>query len=98
MLKPYFEFRVLKHDQPLSIIKLKELIHGVVEVLGMSLLGPVAFRKGTKAPGWTGVAIIEESHVAFHSFDNQNETWLSIVSCKPFSVEALNEYLESVNE
>ncbi len=43
--------------------------------------------------GVTGIVIIAESHMSFHSFTQKDYFFFDLFSCKPFNVEAARQYL-----
>jgi S-adenosylmethionine decarboxylase len=61
------------------------------EMIGMTkIIPPYAFRYNGLVPedkGITGVVIIAESHLTFHSFVEKDYFFFDIFSCKPFDVD-----------
>lgn len=43
--------------------------------------------------GVTGIVVIAESHLSFHSFTEKDYFFFDLFSCKPFDVEAAKQYL-----
>lgn len=43
--------------------------------------------------GITGIVVIAESHLSFHSFTEKDYFFLDLFSCKPFNVEATKRYV-----
>ncbi|MBS7638433.1 S-adenosylmethionine decarboxylase [Candidatus Bathyarchaeota archaeon] len=75
-------------------------IHKVLSELpseiGMKVLsGPYIVEGNPENPGWTGVVIIDKSHIAIHTFDLESLISIDIYSCKPFNGEAVLRYLKS---
>ncbi len=64
--------------------------------IGMKVLsGPLMVKGRPDNPGWTGVIIIDKSHIAIHTFDLDGLISIDVYSCKPFDGEAILEYLKS---
>lgn len=57
--------------------------------------GPHIVEGNPDNPGWTGVVIIDKSHIAIHTFDLESLISIDIYSCKPFDGEAVLRYLKS---
>lgn len=92
-LQSYHYFNVFHHQAPFTKQYIKTTLLGLIDELKMKPLSQVIMKPGTSDAGWTGIIIIEQSHIAFHSFDEQKETWIDIVSCKKFSKKRIEKYL-----
>lgn len=77
----------------LSRDRIKSILTELVELLEMKALSKPLLFRGTTNEGWTGIIIIEESHIAIHSFEEYNKTWVDILSCRKFSKEKIKEFL-----
>jgi S-adenosylmethionine decarboxylase len=83
-----------------SIDKLTELLDNLPSNLGMTkIMPPYVFKyKGKVEEEWglSGVVLIAESHIAFHTFPDQNNfLTVDIFSCKEFDVaEAVAKLVE----
>ncbi len=66
-------------------------------LVGMTkIIPPYVFPYSGLVPedkGVTGVVVIAESHLTFHSFTEKDYFFFDIFSCKPFDVERVLEYL-----
>jgi len=63
--------------------------------IGMRVLaGPLIVQGDPVNPGWTGVVVIERSHISIHTFEEDDKASIDIFSCKPFEKEAAIRYLE----
>ncbi|MBS7652748.1 MAG: S-adenosylmethionine decarboxylase [Candidatus Bathyarchaeia archaeon] len=64
--------------------------------IGMKVLsGPYIVEGNPENPGWTGVVIIDKSHIAIHTFDYNGLISIDVYSCKPFDGDAVLRYLKS---
>jgi S-adenosylmethionine decarboxylase len=78
-----------------------ELVHRFLdelpELIGMTkIIPPYAFRYSGLVPedkGITGMVIIAESHLTFHSFVEKGYFFFDIFSCKPFDIELVVRYV-----
>jgi S-adenosylmethionine decarboxylase len=60
----------------------------LVEAIGMTILaGPLVARESAPEArsGISGVVILQESHVALHTYPRSGQAFLDVFSCKPFS-------------
>ncbi len=72
------------------------VLRGLPQEIGMKVLsGPYIVEGSPDNPGWTGVVIIDKSHIAIHTFDLKSLISIDIYSCKPFDGEAVLRYLKS---
>jgi S-adenosylmethionine decarboxylase len=67
------------------------------ELVGMTkIIPPYVFRYNGLVPedkGITGVVIIAESHLTFHSFVEKDYFFFDIFSCKPFDVDLVEKHV-----
>lgn len=64
--------------------------------IGMKVLsGPFIVKGNPENPGWTGVIIIDKSHIAIHTFELEGLISIDVYSCKAFDGETVLRYLES---
>jgi S-adenosylmethionine decarboxylase len=77
----------------------KEILEKLPEKIGMKILnGPHVVEGNPENPGWTGFVIIDKSHIAIHTFTENNTISVDIFSCKPFNAkETINYLKEHVN-
>ena len=63
--------------------------------IGMKILaGPIVVEGNPDNPGWTGVVVIEKSHIAIHTFEKGRKASIDVFSCKTFEKEKVLRYLE----
>ena len=63
--------------------------------IGMKILaGPIVVEGDPENPGWTGVVVIEKSHIAIHIFEKGGKASIDVFSCKIFEKEKVLRYLE----
>ncbi len=61
----------------------------------MSILnGPHVVKGVPENPGITGIEVIDKSHIAIHTFDENNTISIDVYSCKPFNAKKAVEYLK----
>jgi|SRR3989344_2182226 len=72
--------------------RISELLNTLPEKIEMKKLSsPMVFKGSDHLPGLTGVVIIETSHIAFHTFTDENKVNIDIYSCKDFDNEMVLE-------
>lgn len=71
-----------KLDDEKRIKDLLDTLPGKIKMKPLS--GPLIFRGADHLPGLTGVVVIETSHIAFHTFTDENKVNIDIYSCKDF--------------
>lgn len=74
-----------------------EVLNTLPERIGMTkITQPYVFPYSGLVPedkGVTGVVIIAESHLSFHSFSEKDYFFFDLFSCKPFDVEAARQFI-----
>jgi S-adenosylmethionine decarboxylase len=75
------------------IVNVVKRIAGITKM--KILKGPIAV-KGTKRPGVTCFAIIEESHISLHTFTDTNTANIDVFSCKAFDEKEVLSYIKKV--
>jgi len=63
----------------------------IADVAGMHVMGSTVHRvhgEGCK-DGWSGIAIIKESHIAVHTWPSCGGVMFDLVSCRPFEASAV---------
>lgn len=77
--------------------KLYDLIKEFPEKIGMHRLSEPQILKCTdvwaKTPGVTGIVILAESHMSFHTFPDARTIFIDIFSCRNFDTEATAKFL-----
>ena len=56
--------------------------------------GPHLVKGVPENPGVTGIEVIDKSHIAIHTFDENNTISIDVYSCKPFNAKNAVEYLK----
>ncbi|HEY9746228.1 MAG TPA: S-adenosylmethionine decarboxylase, partial [Oculatellaceae cyanobacterium] len=73
------------------------VLNRLPEMVGMTkITQPYVFPYEGLVPedkGVTGVVIIAESHLTFHSFTEKDYFFFDLFSCKPFDVEAAKRFI-----
>ncbi len=71
--------------------RLKEIFQEILEAVGFSIIG---FTDHHFSPqGYTGMWIIAESHLALHTFPEENRTYLQLSSCNE---PKLDEFIKKI--
>jgi S-adenosylmethionine decarboxylase len=58
------------------------------------LAGPLVVEGDPGNPGWTGIVVIEKSHIAIHTFEEGGKASVDVFSCSPFEKDRVLGYLE----
>lgn len=73
------------------------VLNELPEKIGMTkITQPYVFPYSGLVPedeGVTGIVVIAESHLSFHSFTQKDYFFFDLFSCKPFEVEATRQYI-----
>ena len=70
---------------------LRDLPHRI----DMNILdGPYVVKGVAENPGYTGIEVIDKSHIAIHAFDETKTISIDVYSCKPFNAKNAVEYLK----
>ncbi len=56
--------------------------------------GPHVMQGVPENPGVTGIEVIDKSHIAIHTFTENNTISVDVYSCKPFNAKTVVEYLK----
>lgn len=78
-------------DDHNDLLKILRELPNLIDMKALTLPQLVA---GTVKPGYTGFVVIEESHIAIHTFTDLSLVWVDICSCKAFDKEIVREYLK----
>lgn len=74
-----------------------KVLNELPEKIGMhKITQPYVFPYSGLIPedeGVTGIVVIAESHLSFHSFTRKDYFFFDLFSCKPFDVEATRQYI-----
>ena len=75
----------------------EKLLLGLPDLMEMVTLSKPMITKGLpNLPGYTGFIIIAFSHISFHEFSDRKRIWIDILSCRPFSVNKVLDYLKEL--
>ncbi len=56
--------------------------------------GPYLVEGVKENPGYTGIEVIDKSHIAIHTFSETNTISIDVYSCKVFNAKKVVEYLK----
>ncbi len=77
---------------------LKQVLEEIVLKVGLTKLAkPVVVRapaKGTDPGGITGMVLVSQSHISFHTYPSEGWIAFDLFSCKEFDVEMVKTYLD----
>jgi S-adenosylmethionine/arginine decarboxylase-like enzyme len=75
---------------------IKEVMNDLPTIIGMKILaGPIIVEGAPENPGWTGIAVIEKSHIAIHTFEEGRKASFDIYSCETFEKDLVIDYLKN---
>ena len=57
--------------------------------------GPHIIQGIPENPGYTGIEVIDKSHIAIHTFTENNTISIDVYSCKPFNAKKVVEYIKN---
>jgi len=82
-------------DGPVSTRVVEQILKDLPAKIDMNILdGPYVVRGVPENPGVTGIEVIDKSHIAIHTFDENNTISIDVFSCKPFNTKNAVEYLK----
>jgi S-adenosylmethionine decarboxylase len=82
-------------ENPVTKETIEHILRDLPGRIDMNILdGPYVVKGVPENPGYTGVEVIDKSHIAIHSFDETNTVSIDIYSCKPFNTKKTVEYLK----
>lgn len=62
------------------------------------LNGPHIIQGVPENPGYTGIEVIDKSHISIHTFTENNTISIDVFSCKPFNAKKAVEYIKKLIE
>jgi S-adenosylmethionine decarboxylase len=72
------------------------ILHELPGRIRMEILaGPVVVAGNSTNPGWTGFVVIDNSHIAIHTFTEGGRVSIDVYSCQPFDVNEVEKFLKS---
>lgn len=81
---------------PISRKEIEKILRELPAEIDMEILaGPLVVKGAPWNPGWTGVVVIEKSHIAIHTFDEGGKASVDVYSCKPFEKNQVLSYLKN---
>jgi len=82
-------------DGPVSEETVERILRDLPAMIDMSILaGPYVVRGVPENPGVTGIEVIDKSHIAIHTFDENNTISIDVYSCKLFNAKNAVEYIK----
>lgn len=82
-------------DGPVTAETVERILKDLPARIDMNILdGPYMVRGVPENPGVTGIEVIDKSHIAIHTFDENNTISIDVYSCKPFNAKKAVEYLK----
>jgi S-adenosylmethionine decarboxylase len=82
-------------EEPVSKEVIEHILSDLPGRIDMSILdGPHVVKGVPENPGYTGVEVIDKSHIAIHSFDETNAVSTDVYSCKTFNAKKTVDYLK----
>jgi S-adenosylmethionine decarboxylase len=84
-------------DKISDVAYIFKILNELPERVGMTkITQPYVFPYSGLIPedeGVTGIVVIAESHLSFHSFTQKDYFFFDLFSCKPFDVEAVRRFI-----
>ena len=82
-------------DGPVSEETVERILKELPTRIDMNILdGPYVVRGVPENPGVTGIEVIDKSHIAIHTFDENNNIIIDVYICKSFNANKAVEYLK----
>jgi S-adenosylmethionine decarboxylase len=77
--------------------QLSKIIQQLAQLSEMQILfGPKIIKGSPDNPGFTGLAVIDYSHIAVHTFPTSGALFLDLFSCKPFPVSRIVKFVKAI--
>jgi S-adenosylmethionine decarboxylase len=71
-----------------------EMLEGLPSEIEMKTISdPLVVEGSSMNPGWTGVIVIDKSHIAIHTFEENSKFSIDVFSCKNFDMDSVLKYL-----
>ena len=75
--------------------EIKHILTDLPPKIDMHILdGPYIIKGVTENPGYTGIEVIDKSHISIHTFTENNTISIDIYSCKPFNAKKVVQYIK----
>lgn len=82
-------------DGSISSETVERILRELPARIDMNILdGPHVVKGVPENPGVTGIEVIDKSHIAIHTFDENNTISIDVYSCKPFNAKNAVGYLK----
>lgn len=82
-------------EEPVGADVVERILVDLPPRIDMNILeGPYVVKGVPENPGYTGIEVIDKSHIAIHTFDENNTISIDVYSCKPFNAKKTVEYLK----
>ena len=82
-------------DGPVTADIVEQILKDLPAKIDMNILdGPYVVRGVPENPGVTGIEVIDKSHIAIHTFDENNTISIDVYSCKAFNAKKAVEYIK----
>ena len=83
-------------SDPISRKEVEGILKELPSEIGMEIIaGPLVVKGAPENPGWTGVVVIEKSHIVIHTFEEGCKASIDVFSCKHFERDHVTNYLEN---
>jgi len=81
--------------QPVTMETVQYILTDLPSRIDMHILdGPHIMQGVPENPGITGIEVIDKSHIAIHTFTENNTISIDVYSCKAFNAKKAVEYLQ----
>ena len=76
--------------------EIKHILTNLPPKIDMQILnGPHIMQGIPENPGYTGIEVIDKSHISIHTFTENNTISIDVYSCKPFNAKKVVEYIKN---
>lgn len=76
---------------------IRDILTDIPKIIDMTILdGPYIVKGVPENPGYTGIEIIDKSHISIHTFSDNNIISIDIYSCKTFNAKQVLDYLKNI--
>lgn len=81
--------------EPVDIDTINHILTDLPPRIDMHILdGPHIVQGVPENPGITGIEVIDKSHIAIHTFTENNTISIDVYSCKAFNAKQVVDYLK----
>ena len=81
--------------KPVTKETVQHILTDLPSKIDMHILdGPHVMEGVPENPGITGIEVIDKSHIAIHTFTENNTISIDVYSCKTFNAKTVVEYLK----